>query len=181
MCMRTHYQSGTKLTVRSLLWTCYLLTQNLTLTKNAASNITVSSAFIVKFALKFRLISNLCLDFFFFFCCLNNSASWPGQHSLTTKVSHDQCYFVFFSGLLTSSQGSHGPLSGLVNFALSAPWQLAYECPCSRRYSTAVSWTGAFKNWSFLRGNVKRPEGTWRRKEWKGAWQDVLTAVMVMN
>lgn len=28
---------------------------------------------------------------------------------------------------------------------------------------------------------MKRPEGTQRRKEWMGAWQDVFTAVMVMN
>ncbi len=38
-----------------------------------------------------------------------------------------------------------------------------------------------FKKWSFLRGNLKRPEGTKRKKEWMGAWQDVFTAVIVMN
>ena len=40
---------------------------------------------------------------------------------------------------------------------------------------------GDFKKWSSLRGNLKRPEGMRRRKEWIGAWQDVFTAVMVMN
>lgn len=35
-------------------------------------------------------------------------------------------------------QGSHGPLSDLVNFALSALRLFAYECPRSRTYSTAV-------------------------------------------
>lgn len=40
---------------------------------------------------------------------------------------------------------------------------------------------GISKSAPFFRGNLKRPEGTKRRKEWMGAWQDVFTAVMVMN
>ncbi|KAI9522267.1 hypothetical protein NQZ68_037747 [Dissostichus eleginoides] len=37
---------------------------------------------------------------------------------------------------------------------------------------------GDLKKWSFLGGNLKGPEGTKRRKEWMGVWQDVFTAVM---
>lgn len=68
---------------------------------------------------------------------------WPWSSSLTAPVSHDRC----FSWPPDIFLGSHGPLSGLVNFALSAPQLLAYECPHSHTYSTAVH--GAFKKWSF--------------------------------
>lgn len=57
----------------------------------------------------------------------------------TRPVSHDRCFpwppDIFW--------GSHGPLSSLVNFALSAPQLLAYEYPRSHTYSTAMH--GDFK------------------------------------
>lgn len=93
-----------------------------------------------------------------FICGLNNLLSWPGQRSLTAHVSQDWSFFLLPWPPHISS-GSHGPLSGLVNFALSAPWLLAYECPSSLTYSTAVRWKEVFKIWSFLRGECEKTGG----------------------
>lgn len=52
----------------------------------------------------------------------------------TVPVSYDRCFpwppDIFL--------GSHGPLSSLANFALSAPQPLAYEYAHSHTYSTAM-------------------------------------------
>lgn len=114
---------------------------------------------------------------------LGDSCELPELASILTKprpastvlVSHDRC----FPGPPDISGRSHGRLSSLVNFAPSAPLLLAYEYPHRDPYSPTMH--EEFKKWSFFRGNVKGPEGMKRRKECTAAWQDVFTAVVVMN
>lgn len=98
----------------------------------------------------------------------------PWQH----RFACDPCFLGPADGCL----GSRRPLSAPVNFALSARQPLAYECHHSYTYSTAVHGGLSERRLFFSKEeNVKRPEGRPRRKEWMAAWQDVFTAVMVMN
>lgn len=125
----------------AVIWLCFFLTWG-----EATWIICYSSGLI-------SIFLNPFLDFY----VLPERASilaWPWSSSFTAPVSHDRC----FSWPPDIFLGSHGPLSGLVNFALSTPRLLAYECPHSHTYSMAVR--GAFKKWFFLGGNLKRPEGT---------------------
>lgn len=76
--------------------------------------------------------------------------SWPAS---TVPVSHDRC----FPWPPDIFSGSHGPLSSLVNFALSAPQLLAYEYPHSHTYSTAMH--GDFKKVVLSKGESEKTGG----------------------
>lgn len=109
------------------------------------------------------IFSNLLRDLY----VLSERASiltepWPGLNCAGVTWS-------MFSLASRHLRGSHGPLSSLVNFALSAPPPLAYEYPHSHTYSTAMQ-RGFQKVVLFKGGNLKRPEGTTkRRKQWIGS------------
>lgn len=114
---------------------------------------------------------NLCGDL----CALPERASiltepWPAS---TLPVSHDRCF-------LWPPDGGH--------MSLSQAWLILHsQLLCYYHMNILIAIhilqprTGVSKSAPFLRRNLKRPEGTKWRKEWMGAWQDVFTAVMVMN